>query len=65
MRHAIITVHLIREARAAADAEADERRARTPLAEHLAEPDTDTQERRARRLATLARRARALVARTT
>ena len=65
MRHALITTHLLHQARGAAAAEADARRARTPLAEHLAADDSDLQERRARRLATLARRARALVVRPT
>ena len=65
MRHALVTTHLIHEARTAAAAEAAERHARSPLAELLAEDDTDLQERRSRRLTTLARRARALVVRTT
>jgi hypothetical protein len=58
VRHALIAVHLVQQARTAAEAEAEERQARqapaTPQA-HL--------EPRPRRLATLARRARAMVAR--
>jgi hypothetical protein len=60
MRHALVTVHLIQEARAAADAEADERQAPRAPADAPADPDPEP-----RRLATLARRARALVVRPT
>jgi hypothetical protein len=59
MRHALVPIHLIQAARAAG----------APLAERAlldAPPDpAPTTERRPRRLATLAHRARALVARTT
>jgi hypothetical protein len=64
MRHALITTHLLKQARdaAVAQAEADER------LEHQAQamPRTrPTGPRRFARLATLARRVRALAARTT
>jgi hypothetical protein len=65
MRHALITVDLVREARTAATTEAQERQSRTPLPDLVDEPKPETQVHRSRRLATLARRARALVARTT
>jgi hypothetical protein len=59
MRHALVPIHLIQDARAVG----------APLAERTpfdAPPDSaPTTERRPRRLATLVHRARALVARTT
>ena len=59
MRHALVPIHLIQDARAAG----------SPLVERApfdAPPDpTPATERRRRRLATLVHRARALVARTT
>jgi hypothetical protein len=61
VRHALVTTQLIHKARTAANAEADERPA--PKAPAEARDDAATPE--PRRLATLARRARALVARTT
>jgi hypothetical protein len=60
VRHALIAVHLVQEARAAADAEADERQARQAPATPQAHPEPRP---RSRRLATMARRARAMVAR--
>jgi hypothetical protein len=65
MRHALVTVHLIHQARTATNPHTDERWGRTPLADLLAEDDDGVEERRSRRLATLARRARALAVRTT
>jgi hypothetical protein len=63
MRHSLITIHLMSKARdAVAQAEADER------LEHRAQARPDTQPAepgRFARVVTLARRARALVARTT
>jgi hypothetical protein len=60
VRHAVITVHLIHEARTAGT-EGDDRLPRPPQPDAPAAPAPATR----RRLATLARRARALVARTT
>jgi hypothetical protein len=59
MRHALVTVHLMDKARSAATPEADRRPADAP-------PDAPTTRTpRPRRLSTLLRRARALVAPTT
>ncbi len=55
MRHALVTVHLIDQARTAANAEAENRQRRQAPVDPDPEP---------RRLASLARRARALVLRT-
>jgi hypothetical protein len=60
MRHALITIHLLNEARdaAIAQAEADERLEHQAQAKHRAEPAGSG------RVVILARRVRALVART-
>jgi hypothetical protein len=55
VRHALVTVHLIDQARTAANAEAENRQRRQAPVDPDPEP---------RRLASLARRARALVLRT-
>jgi hypothetical protein len=59
MRHALVSIHFIREARAASDDTPD----RQPT-DALPDPPPTT-DLRPRRLTTLARRARALVARPT
>ena len=66
MRHAVVTTRLFQQARAAADAEADERLERLVRAEdRMQAEDRDQAAPEPRRLVTLARRARALAARTT
>ena len=64
MRHALITTHLLKQARdaAVAQAEADERPEHQAQATPRAQP---AKARRLARLATLARRVRALATRTT
>ena len=61
MRHAVVTTRLFQQARAAADAEADERLERLARAEDRVQATPEPR----RLVTTLARRARALVARTT
>ena len=60
VRHALVTVHLIDQARTAANAEAENRQRHQAPVDAPVDPDPEP-----RRLATLARRARALVLRTT
>jgi hypothetical protein len=64
MRHALITTHLLHQARdaAIAQAEADERLEHHPRAEARTQP---AEPGRLARVVTLARRVRALAARTT
>jgi hypothetical protein len=64
MRHALITTHLLKQARdaAIAQAEADERLEHHVKAERRTQP---TEPGRLARVVTLARRVRALAARTT
>jgi hypothetical protein len=61
MRHALVTVHLMDKARTAASAGAADRQP----ADAPPDPPTTTRTPQPRRLGTLLRRARALVARTT
>jgi hypothetical protein len=60
VRHALVTVHLIDQATTAANAEAEARQRRQAPVDGRVGPDPEP-----RRLAALARRARALVVRTT